>query len=222
MSEPHSCPECKRVFQWGADADSVDVDRQGEQWISCRENAYWKLSFHMQEAHPDAGFLCGRRGESAASIHMQGRDFWNSRDGHKACSYCGSLSPDELFAAIEAGHKIGPTDKSYKIYVDLPNPVAGQTVSYGSESGPTHRDGKRTRDDLTDAEIAKGRYDRPLMGVAGATVTAKFYFQHFSAEQQQRFIDLLNAKKINIGMPGHFYVRPFFIAAPERKVVAAE
>lgn len=220
MSEPLVCAECARVFRWGADADSADVDRQGEQWISCRENAFWKLSFHMADAHPDIGFICGRRGESAGAMHLAGKDFWNGRDGHKACSYCGSLSPDELFAAIEAGHKIGPTDKSYKIYVDLPNPVAGQTVSYGSESGPTHRDGKRTRDDLTDAEIAKGRYDRPLMGVAGATVTAKFYFQHLSAEQQQRFIDLLNAKKINIGMPGHFYVRPFFIAPPERKVAA--
>lgn len=33
------------------------------------------------------------------------------------CSYCGSIRPDELFAAIERGDEITPTDKSYKIYV---------------------------------------------------------------------------------------------------------
>jgi hypothetical protein len=188
---------------------------------SCRENAFWKLSFHMEDVHPETGFVCGRRGESVAAMRLEGKDFWLGRDGHKACSYCGSLSPDELFAAIEAGHKIGPTDKNYKIYVDLPNPHSGKTVEVGSESGPTHdRNGKRTRDDLTDEETRAGRYERKIMGTASATVHAKFYFQHFSVEQQQRFIDLLNARKINIGMPGHFYVRPFFIAAPERKVAA--
>jgi hypothetical protein len=189
MGDPHTCPECACVFNWGADADSADVDREGEQWISCRENAHWKLTFHMQRAHPDAGFYCGRRGESAASLRMPGKDFWNTPDGHKACSYCGSMSPDELFAAIESGAEIGPTDKNYKIYVSLPNLKAGQIVETGSESGPTLRDGK-------------------------------FYFQHLSVEQQQRFIDLLNAKKINIGVPGYFYARPFFIAVPAAAAAA--
>lgn len=38
----------------------------------------------------------------------------------------------------------------------------------------------------------------------------KFYFQHFDTEQQQKFIDLLNSKKVRIGFPGHFYRLPFF------------
>lgn len=40
----------------------------------------------------------------------------------------------------------------------------------------------------------------------------KFYFQHLSDEQMTRFIELLNAKKINIGYPGYFYTLPFFIS----------
>lgn len=40
----------------------------------------------------------------------------------------------------------------------------------------------------------------------------KFYFQHLSQEQQIKFIDLLNAKKLNLDYPGHFYAKPFFIA----------
>ena len=33
------------------------------------------------------------------------------------CSYCGSLSPDLFFQYISNGTEIGPTDKSYKVYV---------------------------------------------------------------------------------------------------------
>lgn len=38
----------------------------------------------------------------------------------------------------------------------------------------------------------------------------KVYFQHFSAEDQERFIALHNDRVMKIGYPGHFYVRPFF------------
>jgi hypothetical protein len=33
------------------------------------------------------------------------------------CSYCGSMSEDDFFSAVDAGAEIGPTDKSYKVYV---------------------------------------------------------------------------------------------------------
>lgn len=36
----------------------------------------------------------------------------------KTCSYCGSLNPDVFMERLEAGDvKLGPTDKSYKVYV---------------------------------------------------------------------------------------------------------
>lgn len=40
----------------------------------------------------------------------------------------------------------------------------------------------------------------------------KFYFQHLSSEQMQRFVELLNAKQLTFAHPGHFYTRPYFIA----------
>lgn len=108
----------------------------------------------MNEA-PVVEFKCPRSNENP---HGAGRaSHW--RDDH-TCSYCGSLSEAELFAAIERGEELGPTDKSYKVYV-------------GS--------------------------------------IRKFYFQHLSDEGQLRFIELLNAQKIVIGIPGRFYVTPFFI-----------
>ena len=56
--------------------------------------------------------------------------------------------------------------------------------------------------------------DKPYkVYVKGVTTngSGKFYFQHLSAEQQRQFVDLLNSKTLNIGYPGHFYTRPFFI-----------
>ena len=34
------------------------------------------------------------------------------------CSFCGSLSQEEFFKAVEEGKVLGPTDKNYKVYVD--------------------------------------------------------------------------------------------------------
>jgi hypothetical protein len=211
---PHSCPECSRVFKWGHDADSSIVESQGESWLSCRENAHWKLSFHMQAEHPDAGFVCPRRAESFLATHgqrKQERDWWGSRNGHKVCSYCGSMQPDEFFEAVEAGAEIGPTDKSYKVYVGLQNPMAGQTIQIGSSSGPAFdRNGNPNKPDLTFAEKLKGRYDRPIYGTSPAALHAKFYFQHLDDAAQSRFLELVNAKRVKIGVPGYFYVMPFF------------
>jgi len=39
----------------------------------------------------------------------------------------------------------------------------------------------------------------------------KFYFQHFSAEQKHKFIDMVNEKRIKFGTPGYFYRLPFFM-----------
>jgi hypothetical protein len=48
--------------------------------------------------------------------------------------------------------------------------------------------------------------------VVGAPGAGKVYFQHFSDADKDRFVALLNAKKIALGYPGRFYVLPFFIA----------
>ena len=44
----------------------------------------------------------------------------------------------------------------------------------------------------------------------------KFYFQHLSPEQQNKFIELYNAKKMKLGYPGHFYSRPFFCTPAQK------
>jgi len=39
----------------------------------------------------------------------------------------------------------------------------------------------------------------------------KFYFEHLSEDQKKFFVEQLNQKRIKFGIPGHFYVLPFFI-----------
>lgn len=41
---------------------------------------------------------------------------------------------------------------------------------------------------------------------------AKFYFQHLDEAGRDRFITLVNERKMKIGFPGHFYVLPYFCA----------
>ena len=94
-------------------------------------------------------------------------------------------------ARVEAGDvELVPTDKNYKVYV---HNKGGEKFKFSHS----------------------GRMD-DLAGKWSCTTEerneTKFYFQHLSEPQMKRFVELLNEKKLNIGEPGYFYRRPFFIA----------
>jgi hypothetical protein len=111
---------CEEGLNWGADKDSSIVDVEGETWTKCRENAHWKLTFHIKQAHPGHGFYCGRRREGSI-LRDDTKAYWYKRDGYRARSHRGSMHPEDLFAAVETGNcQITGTDKNYKIYVDAP------------------------------------------------------------------------------------------------------
>lgn len=50
---------------------------------------------------------------------------------------------------------------------------------------------------------------------AGGSPTGKFYFQHLSEDGRNRFVELVNSKKMRLAYPGHFYVMPFFCRRAE-------
>lgn len=114
-----TCPICAATFtadptQEPAYRASLSGDDKAERERLLRAiNAYWALKHHMSESHAEAMFVCGRQSEGPSGAG-QPEAFWE-RDG--TCSYCGSLSADQFFAAIEAGAEVGPTDKSYKVYL---------------------------------------------------------------------------------------------------------
>lgn len=56
-----------------------------------------------------------------------------------------------------------------------------------------------------------GPTDKSYKAYLGEDGRSKFYFQHLSVAQCDEFVELLNAKAMNIGYPGRFYVLPFFV-----------
>lgn len=139
----------------------------------------------------DQRHTCPRRRENFRSVD-EGQDQWDPRDD--TCTYCGSFNPDKLMQRLEAGDvELGPTDKSYKAYLHN----AG-----GAPFLQTYR---------TDSKPFAGHFSTEHDWVTRETSQGKFYFQHLSDEQQERFVGLLNEKKLKIGYPGHFYALPFFI-----------
>lgn len=63
---------------------------------------------------------------------------------------------------------------------------------------------------LAEAKAELGPTDKNYKVYVGSR--SKFYFQHLSDEQRQRFVELLNQSgALNIGQPGRFYRLPFFV-----------
>lgn len=217
--EPKKCPHCDEVFAW---RDQKEVPHDAKARTSF--NAYWMLTWHMQDKHPDQFFVCGRSHEAPAWLAGQGA-YWDER-GH--CSYCGSLKPDILLAAIEDGSAIlGATDKNYKLYVELPNPNAGKLAPTSSLNFPPG-EGEDGWIEATPENCALHNFhawsDSPhwfKLHPEGPLTHDKFYFQHFDAQQQTRFLDLYNEGRMrfrsNNGgpdlVPRGFYNLPFFMKA---------
>ena len=145
---------------------------------------------------------------------------------HRGCNFCGSMHPDDFMQAVRDGLEIGPTDKSYKLYVKgipYPEPDALRIVS--SSTGPGQ--GLTAYKDLSRAEKKavrveyKGRRRYPEdykegyyhLIPWGPTVEGKFYTAHLSQEQGWEFDGLWREHKINWGYPGAPY-RPLYIPGP--------
>jgi hypothetical protein len=71
-----------------------------------------------------------------------------------------------------------------------------ELVEAGAEVTPTDKDYKA--------------YIRP----GGSARDLKFYFQHLDEAGRDRFVELHNSKRMRLGVPGHFYRRPYF-AVPQ-------
>lgn len=153
----------------------------------------------------------------------EGLDSWTTGHGvigqdaiGLSCSFCGSLNPDRFMELVREGWIVGPTDKSYKAYLDRPATDAekrakkerwlagdvAQAIKRAAEA-----EGK-TPEQVTEELDGAYRTGNPMSDSAGQK--AKFYYQHLSAEQQSEFIALYNEHRMKIGYPGRLYVLPFF------------
>src|SRR4051812_15216932 len=48
----------------------------------------------------------------------------------RGCTFCGSMSPDDFLMLVKAGAQVGPTDKSYKLYIEWLNPEPDKLHPY--------------------------------------------------------------------------------------------
>lgn len=104
---------------------------------------------------------------------------------YRACSYCGSIHPEDLMAALAAGAKLRGADWKYgwphKFYVsEIPNPLVGQAIKIGS----SYKDGVST----------------PMMGIAGPTTWAKWYNEHLTDLDPETFAKLAAMLKEHCGI----------------------
>ncbi len=163
--------------------------------------------------------ICQRqRDEATLAIQREHKAHWRE-DG--TCSYCGSIREEAFFAAIAAGEQLSPTDKSYKAYIEIPDPEVGKMRIMGSANHPQTGDGwvHVTPESLVGLPDGAAEYMNQwvLPTPHSEKQTAKFYFQHLSDEGRTKLIDLANKRAINFAYPGHFYVAPFF-AVPANKM----
>ncbi len=141
-------------------------------------------------------------------------DKWHDDE---TCSYCGSMSPDEFFRLVDAGAEVTPTDKNYKAYITFQEPNPDELViksGSNAEEKPKDNWGEwRATADLPENLKTSSWSDYRWVCLAkrGPTKMTKVYFQHFKEDHMIKFVAYLNAKKMKIAHPGHFYVRPFFV-----------
>jgi hypothetical protein len=147
---------------------------------------------------------CPRRQEGF-SYGDPANDKWHEID--KDCTYCGSMNPDEFLERIRQGTiELGPTDKSYKVYV---RNVGGEKFK--------HTSGKNV-----DEKVVVDGKEFSRKEIEWTTTESddnKFYFVHLSQEQKKEFVELYNRSVteqnpslMKIGYPGHFCRFPYFMA----------
>lgn len=158
---------------------------------------------------------CPRRAEASFSITPPDRDHW--REDDKSCSYCGSMHPDTFMRLAAAGNKVTPTDKGYKVYVEVDNALVGKRACVTSASHPI-AGYKILTEEMADTVTWERESDRKYyvgryvqFSEHPATKTKKFYFMHLSEEQKVEFVGLINDKKLTLAHPGYFYVLPYFV-----------
>lgn len=163
---------------------------------------------------------CPRRAESGrdnpdSPFHGSGTnlDTWRTGGGlvtqggvGLSCSYCGSLNPDRFMELVHDGWVVGPTDKTYKVYLGQPytdEEKAQRKAAWVSRFavGPDGQEQQRA-----EWEAAYDR-DHAFPQSHGG---AKFYLQHLDADQQNEFLELVNRGRMVMGEPGYFYQLPFF------------
>ena len=128
------------------------------------------------------------------------------------CSHCGGMRPSLILAAIKSGAEVCPTDKSYKIYVTMPDPDVGKpkvvsVMNFTPEDyNPAERGYVKADPEVLKASGWSGENAHWMMIAATLpTREVKCYLNHFSESQALEFVRLVETKQMKLAYPGRFY-----------------
>lgn len=123
----------------------------------------------------------------------------------RTCSYCGCLDPEIFLFLIEQGCVVGPTDKNYKLYLGqhyTEEELAERKARFlAGDFARTLRE--QAGDAAVEAHWEKDRADL----YSSKQDLGKFYTQHFSPDQADRFRARWKEGKIAWGYPGGPYAK---------------
>jgi hypothetical protein len=185
------CPRLYEMLMWGA---------TNAQWAEVIEASLDPIGHPI---HDDDGKL------------IPPQHFWRGGDARgavRSCSYCGSMHPDDFFDAIERGCEIGPTDKNYKVYVDYPDPRAGEQRIVSAITFEPREEERDRWIPVSEKECAD--LERDGWSVEGKLYVQyttrdqlhlKMYMHHLNRANADRLRALIEAGKVKIGYPGRFY-----------------
>ena len=173
-----------------------------------------EVGYFWREKYPDGltGWLDAIEPEMAA-----GRTTGRLR----GCSFCGSMHPSDVAAAIKAGAVGSWADRKYgwphKAYFDkIPNPHAGMPESRSSSSDPGRLEDGRERYPLkvqngfnpTTGEPKYTYYEAPRP--ASATTSGKFYSVHLqdASPEDRAIIEQHLGVAFEFRDDGHVYWKP--------------
>lgn len=138
------------------------------------------------------------------------KNAWRPDD---TCDFCGGWRPSRFLEAIAQGCEVTPTDKSYKLYIDVPDPDAGKMRIYGSSNSVEKPSGEGWERWSNERALAEGggwlekdeEENWMLIGPTPAFKTMKVYTNHFSEAQAVAFVELCETGKTKFKFPGHLY-----------------
>jgi hypothetical protein len=121
-----------------------------------------------------ADMRCPRRDEAPGSDdRFPGPDRYEPQHGlvdqPRGCSYCGSLPPEDFMHAVRFGALLGPTDKSYKVYI-----LSKQTSAMEAKFYFQHLDEAQRREFI---DLLNERPRRFGIGYPGHFYTLPFFIK---------------------------------------------
>jgi hypothetical protein len=135
------------------------------------------------------------------------------------------------FAEVEKV-QLGPTDKNYKVYVDIPETHPDElrvisAINWDPDPERIKAEGwvkpdpeLLVRDNWAFSleEAKTSQFKWMMLAKRGPIQFGKFYFEHLNEAQRIHFVELMNLGVLNIGIPGRFYRLPFFAVSQKAKV----